>query len=112
VYAATDAGVHRAVSDEARAAGVWVNVADEAPGCDFFAPATVRRGDLTIAISTNGASPALARRIREWLDVQFGADYETALGELRALRDEARATGRPIAELGARFDAIIDRLLP
>jgi precorrin-2 dehydrogenase / sirohydrochlorin ferrochelatase len=110
--AAGRAEVNGAVRQDALGVGAWVNVADEPDLCDFFVPAVVQRGDLSIAVSTSGASPALARRIRETLDAQFGPEYEAALQELRAIRDEARASGRPLAELGPRFAAIIDRLLP
>jgi precorrin-2 dehydrogenase/sirohydrochlorin ferrochelatase len=113
VYVAVGrAEVSRAAREDALLVGAWVNVADEPDLCDFFVPAVVQRGDLAIAISTNGASPALARRIREALDAQFGPEYEAALEELRAIRDEARASGRSMAELGPRFESIIDRLLP
>jgi precorrin-2 dehydrogenase/sirohydrochlorin ferrochelatase len=112
VYVAVGrADVNRAVREDAARAGAWVNVADEPDLCDFFAPAIVRRGDLAIAVSTSGASPALARRIREVLEAQFGPEYAAAVDELRALREEARVTGHPIADLRPRIDAIIDRLL-
>src|SRR5262249_49678433 len=63
----TRAWVHRAARDR----GVLVNVMDDPIHCDFAAPAVVRRGELTIAISTGGRSPALARRLREDLEVRF-----------------------------------------
>lgn len=86
-YAATDdAEVNRAVHAEAAARGVWLNVADRPELCSFTAPAVVRRGDLTVAVSTNGASPALARRIREDLERRFGPEYARALAVLRAER--------------------------
>jgi len=85
--AATDApDVNAAVSEAARARGMLVNVVDEPELCSFFVPAVVRRGEVAIAISTGGKSPALARRIREELDSQYGPEYATLvdlLGELR-----------------------------
>jgi siroheme synthase-like protein len=71
---------------EAQERGVWINVADRPELCDFFAPAVVRQGDLTIAVSTNGASPALARRVRERLEAEFGPAWGRALETLRAER--------------------------
>ena len=64
------------------------NIADVPDLCSFIVPAVVKRGDLTISISTGGASPALARRIREDLEKVYGPEYETfakVLGELRKL---------------------------
>ncbi|WP_251554511.1 precorrin-2 dehydrogenase/sirohydrochlorin ferrochelatase family protein [Neobacillus muris] len=53
----------------------WVNVADDPEGSDFHVPARIERGRLNIAISTGGASPSLARRIREQLEQQFAPSY-------------------------------------
>lgn len=85
--AATDnAAVNRAVFAEAEAAGVLINAVDDPPFCDFYFPSVVRRGDLQIAISTAGASPALAQRLRkeinELLPLDTG-DWLTELGNLR-----------------------------
>ena len=68
-YAATsDMAVNQAIRDEARAGGVWLNAVDRPALCDFISPATVRRGDLTLAVSTNGRAPALAKQIRQDLE--------------------------------------------
>ena len=72
-YAATsDREVNRAVRDEAQALGIWFNAVDQPDLCDFITPATVRRGDLTLAISTNGRCPALAKDIRRQLERRSG----------------------------------------
>lgn len=85
--AATDApAVNATVSEAANARGILANVVDEPELCSFFVPAVVRRGDVMIAISTGGKSPALARRIREELQSQYGSEYGAfahLLGELR-----------------------------
>jgi precorrin-2 dehydrogenase/sirohydrochlorin ferrochelatase len=73
--AADDAAVNAAVCRDARAQDVWVNSADDPARCDFILPAVIRRGDLTVAISTGGASPAATRAIREELDDYFTAEY-------------------------------------
>ena len=92
-FAATaDADLHRRIADEARALGVPINVADEPALCDFIAPSVVRRGDLQIAISTSGASPALASRMRRDLEVIIGSEYETVTKILRAARLYLRQT--------------------
>jgi len=87
VVAATDnPTVNRAVFAEAETSGVLINAVDDPPFCDFYFPSVVRRGDLQIAISTAGASPALAQRLRkeinELLPLDTG-DWLTELGNLR-----------------------------
>ena len=73
-------------ADEARKAGVLVNVADDPEQSDFIIPSFFRRGDLTIAVSTSGVSPALAKKIRVKLEKSFGTEYASLLsliGEVR-----------------------------
>jgi uroporphyrin-III C-methyltransferase/precorrin-2 dehydrogenase/sirohydrochlorin ferrochelatase len=73
---------------EARARGVLCNSVDDPDNCDFYYPAVVNRGDLQIAISTAGHSPALAQRLRQELERQFGPEYAEWL---QRLGDERRA---------------------
>jgi precorrin-2 dehydrogenase/sirohydrochlorin ferrochelatase len=77
VFVATD---DDAVSDriyrEGRDCGAWVNAADDPARCDFIMPAVLRRGELVVAVSTGGTSPAVTRVIREELENYFTADYE------------------------------------
>jgi siroheme synthase-like protein len=86
--ATDDPEVSRAVWEEARAAEIPVNTADQPALCDFIMPAVVRRGDLTIAISTGGTSPALAARLKEELSRIFGPEYELLLELLAEVRPE------------------------
>jgi precorrin-2 dehydrogenase/sirohydrochlorin ferrochelatase len=87
VMAATDdPEVNAKVSAAAQARAIWVNVADEPEHCTFIVPAQVRRGDLTLAISTGGASPALARQLREELQQHFGPEYGPYLDLLKRVR--------------------------
>jgi precorrin-2 dehydrogenase/sirohydrochlorin ferrochelatase len=72
---------------EANLRGVLCNAVDDPDNCDFYYPAVVDRGDLQIAISTNGRSPALAQRLRQELEEQFGPEYETWVRELGEARD-------------------------
>lgn len=92
VIAATDDPVtNEAVWQEARACGCLVNVVDDPAHCNFHVPATVRRGALTISVSTGGNAPLLARRTREALEVEYDAAYEpyvALLGELRPVIQE------------------------
>jgi uroporphyrin-III C-methyltransferase/precorrin-2 dehydrogenase/sirohydrochlorin ferrochelatase len=92
-YAATpDSDVNRAVRDEAQALGIWFNAVDQPDLCDFITPAVVRRGDLTLAVSTNGRCPALAKEIRQQLERIFGpecAEMVERRGEARDLERES-----------------------
>jgi precorrin-2 dehydrogenase / sirohydrochlorin ferrochelatase len=91
VFAATDdAQVNRGVGDAVRNAEGLVNVADAPEACTFLVPSVVRRGDLTIAISTGGGSPALAKKLRQRLEATIGPAYEAFLGALRELRARAQ----------------------
>ncbi len=96
-FAATDSrAVNQAVAEAARARGVLVNVADDPVACDFTVPALVRRGDVTLAISTGGRSPAFARFLRDQLDGWL-TDARCELLELLAeLRRELRAADLPV----------------
>ncbi len=93
-FAATDRGeVNAALAAEGHARGVWVNASDDPANCTFILPALVRRGDLTVAVSTGGTSPALARAIREELERYLTAEYAT-LAEIAAeARRAMRAAG-------------------
>jgi precorrin-2 dehydrogenase / sirohydrochlorin ferrochelatase len=87
VMAATDdPAVNAQVSAAAQVRSIWVNVADDPEHCSFIVPAQVKRGDLTLAISTGGASPALARQVREELQEHFGPEYGPYLDLLRMVR--------------------------
>ncbi len=111
-YVATgEAKTNRAVREEADVEGVWLNVADEPALCDFFAPAVVRRGKLAVAISTSGASPAFAARLRRELQREFGPEYGRVLDKLAALRARCRAEGRPLADAREEIERLIDEVL-
>jgi siroheme synthase-like protein len=92
VIAATSApGVNEAVFSEADARGVLCNAVDDIEHCHFYYGSVVQRGDLQIAISTNGKSPALAQRLRLRLEKEFGPEYELWLEWLGAARELLRA---------------------
>jgi siroheme synthase-like protein len=88
VICATDQpGINHQVWQEATNNHQLVNVVDDTPRCNFIAPSILRKGDLTIAISTSGKAPALAVRLKERLQQELGPEYERFLelaGELRA----------------------------
>lgn len=86
-YAATDdEALHAELARAAAAAGVWLNVVDRPPWCSFIVPSILRRGGLTVAVSTGGGSPALARRAREAIGEALGPEWERALEVLARLR--------------------------
>ena len=91
VAATNDPAVNRAVFAEAEASGVLINAVDDPPFCDFYFPSVVRRGDLQIAISTSGASPALAQRLRKEINQLLPLDTGDWLTELGNLRREVLA---------------------
>jgi precorrin-2 dehydrogenase/sirohydrochlorin ferrochelatase len=89
VVAATNVpAVNRAVFAEAEYSGVLINAVDDPPFCDFYFPSVVRRGDLQIAISTGGESPALAQRLRQEINAALPLDTGDWLAELGNLRRE------------------------
>lgn len=86
VGATDDQRVNREVSAAAQARNLPVNIVDAPELCTFIVPAQVRRGSLTIAVSTGGASPALARQVREDLEQHFGPEYGVYLRLLQGIR--------------------------
>ena len=86
ITATGDPDVDRAVAADADAAGVWVNSADDVDNCTFLLPAVHRDGDVTVAVSTGGASPALAGWLRDAAACAIGDEA----GNLAVLLDEAR----------------------
>jgi precorrin-2 dehydrogenase/sirohydrochlorin ferrochelatase len=89
VIAATSSpSVNELVFRESRRRHVLCNAVDDPPHCDFFYGAIVRRGDLQIAISTNGKSPAFAQRLRELLEQQFGREFAEKVDELGTAREK------------------------
>lgn len=87
IAATSDSKVNAEVFKQARLRNVLCNSVDDPQNCDFYYPAVVNRGDLQIAISTNGRSPALAQRLRRELEAQFGPEYESWVAELGRERD-------------------------
>jgi len=82
-----------ALAEMARAAGALVHVEDLPALCDFHAPAILRRGDLTIAVSTNGAAPGLAAEVKQYLAGLFGPEWQGRVEDLKTLRRYWRARG-------------------
>ncbi|MDA8164897.1 MAG: bifunctional precorrin-2 dehydrogenase/sirohydrochlorin ferrochelatase [Desulfobacteraceae bacterium] len=88
IAATDDEPTQEAVQQEAEQDNILLNIADVPHRCNFILPSILSRGDLTIAVSTGGKSPALAKQIREQLEEQFGPEYALyldLLGKLRAI---------------------------
>jgi precorrin-2 dehydrogenase/sirohydrochlorin ferrochelatase len=114
VLVATDRReVTEKVAVEARRRGLWVNAADDPAFCDFLLPSVLRRGRLTVAVSTGGASPALAARVRRDLEAYFTPEYEELVELAAEVRSELRSrTHRPAAAVWrAAFDGDLVALL-
>jgi siroheme synthase-like protein len=90
ITATGDERVDAAISAQARARGIWTNAADQPVDCEFILPAIARRGRVTVAVSTDGASPALARELRNMIDAvltdEIGALAETLAAERAAVQ--------------------------
>lgn len=110
VIAATDdVSVQQEVYQEAEAHNLLVNVADVPKWCNFILPATVRRGDLTISVSTAGKSPALAKQLRKNLEKQYTDDYDLLLQVLGRLRPIVLDLGLPHEKNKIIFENLLHR---
>lgn len=108
IGATDDPAVNRQISAAARKRGTWVNIVDAPELCTFIVPARVRRGELTLAISTGGASPALARKLRRELEQHFGPEYGPYLNLLQAAREKLLAVRRGHPDNAAMFARLVD----
>ncbi len=109
VIGATDrADVNEKVSQDARERGILVNIVDVPARCNFIVPSVFRRGDLLVAVSTGGKSPALARRLREEIEERYGPEYSTLLTIMGDLRGRIIARGASSAENRVLFESVLD----
>lgn len=93
IAATDDPGVNDSAVKEAHIRGTMINVVDQPGECDFIVPSVVRRGELLIAISTGGRSPALARKVREEMEGRFGPEYGALLDLVSQVRRELSNRG-------------------
>lgn len=92
----------------ARALGILVNTEDDRELCDFHVPASVRRGDLLLTVSTGGHSPGLARRLRKDLESRFTDEWAGNVRELSAERQKWRDEGLDLKSVARKSDEYID----
>ncbi len=93
IVATDDKDVNQQVAKEARRGRVLVNVADDLVNSDFIIPSCTHRGEITIAVSTSGKSPALARKIRTRLDKEFGDEYAAMVRLISEVRADVKRRG-------------------
>jgi precorrin-2 dehydrogenase/sirohydrochlorin ferrochelatase len=109
VAATSSVTVNKTIFHEAQRRGVLCNVVDDPEHCDFYYPAVVRRGNLQLAISTAGHSPALAQRLRRELETQFGPEYAGWLEELGKARQQLFSTNLQPEERRRRLHQLASR---
>jgi precorrin-2 dehydrogenase/sirohydrochlorin ferrochelatase len=93
IVATGDPSINATVAGQARKQRALVNVVDDPKASDFIVPSMVRRGDITIAISTAGKSPALSRKIRSELEKNFGTEYASLALLINEVRSELKRRG-------------------
>lgn len=108
VFAATDSSeIQQQIFSDADSHGIPVNVIDSPGQCSFQVPATVQRGDLILAVSTSGKSPAVAALVRRRLEMQYGPEYGVLLRMMGLLRSEVIAAASTSAERKILFQNIL-----
>lgn len=106
VAATGDRSLNKRVAKEANDSGVLLNVVDNPDLSDFIVPSVVHRGDISIAVSTGGKSPALARKIRTALEIYFAEEYTLLVRLISSIRTELRKKGIKIT--GDQWQSAID----
>ena len=101
--------VDQTIFDECEARGIWVNSADDPDRCTFTLPATVRRGELLVTVSTAGSSPALSSYLRRRLEDSFGPEFALVVDELSRVRAAFHADG--VSTETVDWSPIIDEVL-
>lgn len=94
IGATDDEDTNQRISQDAESLGVLCNIADRPQACSFVVPATVRQGDLLIAVSTSNKSPAVATWIRQGLEREFGPEYAALLNLMGAVRKRLKAEAK------------------
>ncbi|AFK86659.1 MULTISPECIES: precorrin-2 dehydrogenase/sirohydrochlorin ferrochelatase family protein [Thermoanaerobacterium] len=109
VVATNDRIINKEISNECKKKNILVNVVDDKELSTFIVPSVMKKGDLTISVSTNGKSPLLAKRIKEMLGNMFEDDVENLIAELSNLRDKLKTTSATQEEKIKLYDDIINK---
>ena len=99
--------VNERISKDAMTRGLLVNIVDDPNRCNFILPSLVQQGDLSIAISTGGKSPALAKKLRKELEKQYGPEYQTLLVIMGILRKRILAGDQRAADNKVVFEDLV-----
>jgi siroheme synthase-like protein len=111
IAATADRAVNERVSADAEARGLLCNVADVPDLCSFILPAVHREGPIAVAVSTGGASPALAKRLRSQIAELVGPEHAELADELRALRPEVKERFTTYEERRDFFEELVTERL-
>jgi siroheme synthase-like protein len=106
IAATNDHAVNRVIFDEAEAAEIWVNSADDPASCSFTLPSVVRQGPIMVTVSTGGRSPALAAWLKQRIEGRLGPEYQVLVELLSEVREDMRASGRSTE--GADWQSVLD----
>ncbi|MGO9136189.1 MAG: bifunctional precorrin-2 dehydrogenase/sirohydrochlorin ferrochelatase [Syntrophales bacterium] len=99
--------INAKIARDGKEKGILVNIVDDPDKCDFVLPSLIEQGDLLIAISTGGKSPALAKKLREEMEQRFGMEYQTLLEVMGQLREKFVVKGRSSDENRRLFEAVV-----
>jgi precorrin-2 dehydrogenase/sirohydrochlorin ferrochelatase len=108
IGATSDEALNRRINKEAEDLRMLCNIADVPEVCNFILPAIVERGDLVIAVSTSGNSPAFAKWLRKKLEMEFGEEYDTFLKLMGAVREKLLSEAHAPEAHKHLFEALID----
>jgi precorrin-2 dehydrogenase/sirohydrochlorin ferrochelatase len=104
-------GINRLVAQEAKGKGILVNVVDDVEPSDFIIPSSFRRGNLSVAVSTSGKSPALAKKIRAELEKNIGMEYAYLLSLISKVRSEIKQKGLQVSAKAWQAALDLDSLI-
>lgn len=107
IGATDNRAVNERIFRDASEKRVLINIVDDPGLCDIILPALCERGDLQIAVSTGGKSPALAKKLREDLEREYGPEYGILLEIMGILREKILARGYDIARNKSRFESVV-----